>query len=275
MNNLRKIKLPDIEDNKTRRKYEYDLVKALRSDEEKKGTGAYKKLVYATDEQLEDAAMICYDRGWSLDPQDSEIILGTVFGEDEDGNEVVTLVDIIELYGATLKDAMSTGLYSHIETSINGIVGNNIINGLNDIVTTNAFRVDGNIDTKSMTVAEIIEHAIEFSPSVKAKNPQEFFENWQKMLNGDNKYTGYWYKGFPLMAKKTVLKRTVRTDKTSAYSPEYLEALRNSTIESFKPQNVTVDVSTGEVLNTNLIESPTNTPLMMESESSIDDELDI
>lgn len=247
MANLRKIALPEIEDAKTRRKYEYDLVKALKHDEEKKGSSSYKKLVFATDEQLQDVAMICYDNGWSLDPADSEILLSVVFSEDEDGNEIVTLVDIVELYGATLKKAMSSGLYSHIETDINGNISSSEVSGLTDIITTKAFRIDGEVEVTSMTVAEIIEHAIEYSPSVKAKNPKEFFENWQKAKNGDKKFTGYWYTGFISMAKKTVLRKAVRTDKTSSYSEDYLNALRNSTIESFNAQNIDVGMNDNTV----------------------------
>lgn len=246
---LRKISLPEIEDPKVRRRYEFDLVALMRKELEQ----GRKEIVKATDEQLRDAAMLCYDQGYSLNPEDSEVYFTAVTGEDEDGFEVVTLVDVVKMYGADLKDAMATGEYTHIETYIDGI-RNGAIN-FNSVLKTVAYRVDGTTDeSPNISVREIIESAILHSPTLigKVKTVEDFMKNYEKFIKGDKSFTSPWYIGFKSMAKRRPLRAAIKKDKASAYSKEYLDAMRQSAIESFGLAPTAINLDTGEV-----IEAPT------------------
>jgi hypothetical protein len=248
---LRKISLPEIEDPKTRRKYEFDLVALMRKELEQ----GKKEIVNASDEQLRDAAMLCYDQGYSLDPDDSEVYLVAVTGENEDGFEVVTLVDVVKMYGADLKDAMATGEYTHIETYIDGVRNGEI--NFNSVLKTVAYRVDGTTDeSPDISVREIIESAIKFSPTLigKVKTVEDFMKNYEKFVNGDKSFTSPWYLGFKSMAKRRPLRAALKRDKTSAYSKEYLDAMRKSAIESFDTPKMSLNLDTGEVVQA--IEAP-------------------
>lgn len=248
---LRKISLPEIEDPKVRRKYEFDLVALMRKELEQ----GKKAVSEASDEQLRDAAMLCYDQGYSLDPDDSEVYLTAVTGEDEDGFETVTLVDVVKMYGADVKDAMATGEYTHIETYIDG-VRNGTIN-FNSVLKTIAYRVDGTTDeSPNISVREIIESAIQHSPTLigKVKTVEDFMKNYEKFLKGDKSFTSPWYIGFKSMAKRKPLRAALKRDKASAYSKEYLDAMRQSAIESFGMPPTSINLDTGEVVEQ--IEAP-------------------
>ena len=244
---LRKISLPEIESGKERRKYEFDFIK-LQQRELEKGTSGDKNLFKATDEQLSNAIMLCYDNNWSVDPDDGEVRFIPYMGEDEEGNEGVLFVDVQTMYPGELKEAMKTGLYTHIETYVDGKRGGgvNITNPMQTTIQTIAYRVDGTQDSSPLlTLADIVQHAITYSPTLKGKvkTVEEFFGNYKKFMDGDTSFTSPYYIALIPMSCKRTLRMAIKKDKTSAYSEEYLNTMRDNALLGFSQANSKVDVN--------------------------------
>lgn len=248
---IRFIKFPEVENPKERSALEFAWLERQQNEEQKKNQQTYIDFGKLPDDIIKPAVLWVYYQGLSVSPQSRHVYFQKITMENEDGEiEVVALQPKVQYAGEIyLAVHGENARYSAVEMLIDGKrLGaeslDNVPFTLNSILTVRVIDKANQARSLSKSISDCLLHGLEYSPTLsKFKgNLQNFWEGYQKYLEGDQTKFNPWFANPISMSAKHVWRKLDNQDSITTYSEEYLEEIRETAILTQMLPDVKVDM---------------------------------